>query len=302
MKKLVFSMSVLFSLLFSLTTWAQFSTNDLENPKPGSFIANLVEQEAGIAANETMSDNVRNLYFKGELFTWYSQLYFSRNYAAFFNSIERVPRIQKLMQIIRTGSSDEKAKLKACVIGMCNFYIKEAPLLPSSQNTDPASVAFNNEPSALFPKDGIAYAYLLSYIDEKGDMLPLLVKMHERQQEASYELGKLMLSKNNSDNVESTPKVFTATIHGAIISYACGHIMRAITINEEKKDSLTEIQKSVLERFVQLEAENQAEWEKDIAENLQNTDEQLEKKRPEWMDMNSQTKILALAKEYVSAI
>ncbi len=246
---------------------------------------------------------VRNLYFKGDLSTWYSQYYFTKDLAKFLNTLEKTHRVQKLMQIIRTRTPEAKAQLKASVIDMCHFYIQKAPLLPPEApcNTDPASVTFANEPSAYFPKDGIAYAYLLSYLDEKGDMLPLLVQIHKRQQDASYEMSMFMRSKKGAEDAEAPPKAFTGTAHGAVIAYACGQILRKIILDEELKASLSTNQKSVLEQFTQLEMAEQTEWEADVAEWSQNSSEPFDKRRPDWRDMESQSEILPLAEAFVNA-
>ncbi len=290
------TLGCLICLLLVWPSSAQLSGSSLK-PDPGTPASDLLQQEAAEAASETVADTVRNIFVKQPVLPVEISLG-SDNFMGCLASMERLPRIRKLLHIAREGAPEEKEKLKACLIEMCNFYTNEAPLLPPVvYNEEGGFSGYELSSSVAYPLSAVSYAYLLGLLDERGDTLPLLVKMYQRQQDALYKETQEALKRAGKDP-NSRPKEFISNSHSAMLAFACRRFLRTIAGDTAQQSSLTQAQKDVLAQFKQFDSERKAEW---VAKHPDSTSQDATEKAM-WidMDLSVQEKVLSFAEKYTS--
>jgi len=148
----------------------------------------------------------------------------------YFELISQEPRVRKLLDIATGGTSEQRKALLDSVIGMCRIYLEELP--------DFGTEGTPWKPTVLHPGAGIAYPYLLRYLDNNATTLELIVRMGRRLQAAA----RKRFGEDDSGRRMGSEQ-------GMIMGYACDHFLTLVLNREDLRSRITSAQSEVLEAF-----------------------------------------------------
>jgi hypothetical protein len=203
--------------------------NMLDDLDPQRAVSERERQERKKAETETVEQTVRNLLEKAHVPVGVIQ-----GDAFLKEIIARLPRVRRLL-LIAARDEAQKEKVLQYVTEMCREYVEELPdFTPDGQEW---------APTAMSPHGGMAYAYLLSELDDNAFTLPLVVRMHLRQQSAGIKYFESQFGPYGD-----TSK-WAICDHGMILAYACDHFLDLYCSREDLWRTATPAQRQVLERF-----------------------------------------------------
>jgi len=199
------------------------------------------EQEELEAKEESTDESIRNLASK--TYTLCSPvLDLTTASEEYFRQLREVPRVRKLLRIATQGSVRERKAMSQRIAQMCEAYVEDLP--------DFGIEGMPWRPSAMHPGGGIAYAYLLTHVDDSASTLSLIVDMHLRQQSAA----RKYFGQQSSD--------WICCEHGMVLAYASDHFLRLYCSREDLRAGVTPAQAKVLQAYeVYVDNRSRTEWD-----------------------------------------
>jgi hypothetical protein len=231
-----------------LTTTAFAQGQEAADPSASALMFNF-DEIAEKVRSETVVETVRNLETSPELIFITPDEVIAGG-KPFFQRLEALPRIAKMLDIARNGTPEERQLLKKECLKGCERYLKDIP------GYQPTGYQRLDIPTVI----GAASAYLpyvLVELEQSREVMALTVRMNERYQ-AAMRAFDIALDRYRDP---AHPEKWRAGLQVRVWAAVCDRVLRGLIQDEHAVGFLSKEQAAVLERYRELERRRQNQQE-----------------------------------------
>jgi hypothetical protein len=225
-----------------LTTTAFAQGQEAADPSASALMFNF-DEIAEKVRSETVVETVRNLETSPELIFITPDEVIAGG-KPFFQRLETLPRMAKMLGIARNGTPEERQLLKEQCLKGCERYLKELPGYP------PSRYGRFEAPTVVFA--ATAYLpYVLVELEQSREVMAIAVDMNDRYQDMMRR-WPIALGQS-ADPSESHKWVGSAQVQ--VWAAVCDRALRRIAEDKQAASRLNPAQRAALEDYRKLEQE-----------------------------------------------